>query len=531
MVKITSSAVFESNQTYFYDGEIIDFYPDKTPLVDCRPYYCSPAAKSDELPVAFYLKNLENITLDFGGATLIFHGRIIPFIFDGCRNIVLKNLKVDYARPFYTQAQVLSANPDEIKICMDEGFDYRVEDGFLYAVADTWERKLNTGDCLLWLYDRTGEKNYPITLGLFGPEIFPHKNPPMPVIRISVEEKEKVLTLKGPFPKEWRVEDDHHSLIFTHEPRDKNTVTFQSCKDVRVENFELIHGASMGIVCTDAENITMVNYSMHIGKRLVTNNADALHCYNCRGKVVMRDCYMDGHLDDTANVHNNYLILKEANGKRLMLECKCAGVNRRLPYFTAGERVAVYRGSTLDPRGEALLTGVSYDEKTGLYTFVTDRELEGPEAGDIVENLSAQPEILIENCRFGRFRGTMRLQSRGKTVVRSCRFENSEVPILFTGDTDYWYESGPIGEVLIENCYLNNMLLMDSHVTPTETHPFYHKHITVKNCHFTAPKVIKAMYLEKLTLENNTFEGGEPSLVLHHCGEVESDRKYIQERI
>jgi len=530
MKTITHSCVFESNQTYVFEGERMDFYPDKTPLINCRPYYCSPAAKSDELPVAFFLKNLENITLDFSGATLMFHGRIIPFIFDGCRNVVLKNFKVDYARPFYTQAQVLSACPDELKIRIEEGFDYRVEDGFLYAVADTWERKLNTGDCLLWLYDRTGEKNYPITLGLFGPEIFPHKNPPMPVIRISVTEEEKVLTLKGPFPKEWRVEDDHHALIFTHEPRDKNTVTFQSCEDVWVENFELIHGASMGIVCTDVKNITMVNYSMRMGKRLVTNNADAFHCYNCRGKVVMRDSYMDGLLDDTANVHNNYMVLKEACGTKMTMECKAAGLNRRLPYFTAGEKVMLYWGATLDPKGEAILTGVAYDEKTDLYTFTLDREIPGAEAGDVMENLSAQPEILIENCRFGRFRGTMRLQSRSKTVVRNCRFENPATPILFTGDTDYWYESGPIGELVIENCFLNDTLRMDSHVTPTKAHPYYHGHITVRNCHFTTPKAIYAMLLEKLTMENNTFEGGEPVLVLKNCGEVETDRSYILER-
>ncbi len=63
---------------------------------------------------------------------------------------------------------------------------------------------------------------------------------------------------------------------------------------------------------------------------------------------------------------------------------------------------------------------------------------------DVVENLTANPEVLIENCTFGRFRGTMRLQSRGKTVICGCMFRNKELSLLFSGDTTYWFKSGPV---------------------------------------------------------------------------------------
>ena len=39
------------------------------------------------------------------------------------------------------------------------------KNGYLYAVSDTWEKNLNFNDCLLWLFDRTGEREYPIILG------------------------------------------------------------------------------------------------------------------------------------------------------------------------------------------------------------------------------------------------------------------------------------------------------------------------------------------------------------------------------
>ena len=55
-------------------------------------------------------------------------------------------------------------------------------------MGQTWEKKLNRNDCLLWLYDRTGVKHYGIILALFGEEIFPNENPPLPIHRLHVEE-------------------------------------------------------------------------------------------------------------------------------------------------------------------------------------------------------------------------------------------------------------------------------------------------------------------------------------------------------
>ena len=34
---------------------------------------------------------VKNITLDFGGATIVLHGKIQPFLLDGAENITIKN--------------------------------------------------------------------------------------------------------------------------------------------------------------------------------------------------------------------------------------------------------------------------------------------------------------------------------------------------------------------------------------------------------------------------------------------------------
>ena len=169
----------ESGKYYKAEDTVIDFYYSDTSLVERKAYLSHTTGREEsEHRIAFLLKDLKDVTLDFSGATLMFHGRIIPFVIDNCENVKLINYKIDYDRPFYTQAQVLDVKENEMRIKIDDGFDYKVEDGYLYAVSENWEKKLNTKDCLLWLYDREEKKDYPIILALFGPDIFPYKNPP-----------------------------------------------------------------------------------------------------------------------------------------------------------------------------------------------------------------------------------------------------------------------------------------------------------------------------------------------------------------
>ena len=189
MEKIYQKGIkFESNTVYKADASRYDIYPDDCTFTDNTLYFSYTKAEVKSMPVAFFLKDLENITLDFGGADIVLHGKITPFILDNCKNVKLINFKLDYDRPFYTQAHVLECDSTHMKVKIDDGFRYKVEDGYLYAISDTWEKKLNYNDCLLWLFDRTGQREYPIILSLFGPEIFPWENPPLPIGQILVEE-------------------------------------------------------------------------------------------------------------------------------------------------------------------------------------------------------------------------------------------------------------------------------------------------------------------------------------------------------
>ncbi len=518
----------ESNTYYTFSAEKLDYYLADTVRSYNAEYRSHSKGCGEYLDIAFLLCDLENVVLDFGGATMVFHGRIQPFMLDNCKNVTIKNLKIDYDRPFYTQATILNCTENEMRIRFDEDFPCRVTaDRSIVAVSETWEKKLNTFDCLLWPYDPEDKRDYPIILALFGDEIFPQDNPPMPINKLIAREDGDNVILTGEFPKEWIQNSRGDKLLITHEVRDKNTIQLVGGENITIDNVQIIHGASMALTAMHTKNI-YVNHFDFIGNcnnsgRIVTNNADAIHLFNCYGKFELKNSTMEGLLDDTVNVHGNYLMIDEVGDDSVWCG-NITGLTPALKVVLPGDKVAVFKGRTQAQAAELTVKAVADTDARGgrTLTFEEADAVGKLSAGDVIENLSANPEVLIENCDFLRFRGTMRLQSRAKMVVRNCRFKNRMVSILFSGDTTYWFESAPSRDYLIENCYFgyadNMRIVGGGDVEYTEKEPYYHKNITVKNCFFDGSEALSLYHADNITFIGNKTSAEKMNVTLRDCG-------------
>ncbi len=520
----------QSNTYYRADQDKYDIYLSDTTRSYEGEYRSHTTNAGEFIDIGFLLKDLENVVLDFGGATLLFHGRIQPFLLDNCKNVTIRNVKLDYDRPFYTQGTILSCSETELRLHMDEGFFYRVDPAHkaLIAVSETWEYRMNKNDCLLWPYDLQDRENHSILLALFGDEIYPKDNPPMPITQLWAEEDGADLILRGHFPADWIGRTDH-KLVITHEPRDKCSLHMIGCEDIAIDHVQIVSGAAYGIMGMHTKNIT-IDHLDYIGNdlgngRIVTNNADGIHCYNCYGKIEIKNCIMEGMLDDTVNVHNNFIAVESVIEDCILCRPKFAGKSSAFRPFLPGDRGAVYRGATREKKAEFTITAFRDDAKSGgriLKIAQTDL-LPLFASGDIIENVSANPEVLIENCTFKRFRGTMRLQTAGKSVIRNCRFENREVSLMVTGDTAYWFEGGPVKDLTIENCYfahgdLGYRICNDTQIQYTEKAPYYHSGITVKNCFFDGRYACKFDHVDGITITDNDTSATELLVKLDACG-------------
>ena len=74
-----------------------------------KHYYISNNDAGDK-PIAIPLIGKHDIMIDGGGAELIFHGGILPIVVDGSSDVTVKNLTIDYAAPFFSQAEIISSD-------------------------------------------------------------------------------------------------------------------------------------------------------------------------------------------------------------------------------------------------------------------------------------------------------------------------------------------------------------------------------------------------------------------------------------
>lgn len=476
---------------------------------------CGYVKSTGSLATAFYLQDLADVTIDLGGAALIFHGRIAPFVLSRCKNITLKNFSIDYDRPYYTQGEILEASTKHLQLRISDGFPYRVENGFFYAVSDTWEQPFNHYHMLFQPYDpqtRAPAFAAGCILAVIGDEVY-SPNAPLPIHHLSLEEnKDGSLTFRGDFPETYKA---GQILTMTHEPRDKNAILADHCQNVTVENVRLIHGASMGFVGMFCENIALKHFDMYLDEKckgLITVNADSVHCFHCTGKILVEDCIFDNMLDDAINIHGNYTEVTATAGKEVKAHVAAAGLEN-IKWYQAGDVLNIYRGKTQELKDSYKVVKAEYPcDREIMIHF--DRAVDAA-TGDIIEN-SAMPEIEIRRCKTGknRPRGFL-LSSGGKTLVENCFFNNCSCAIHFTGDTTYWYESGPVRDVIIRYCHFYNCgycsadyaIMATPEVEVTEKVPCYHKNIKITDNIFESftRGALYANKTEGIVFKNNRY--------------------------
>jgi len=83
------------------------FYPDKA-----TEEYIHIVNNDEGLKrIAFPVRGLGNFEIDGQGSVFIMHGQMIAFDFKQSQNIKLKNLSIDWDKPFYFQGTVISTDP------------------------------------------------------------------------------------------------------------------------------------------------------------------------------------------------------------------------------------------------------------------------------------------------------------------------------------------------------------------------------------------------------------------------------------
>jgi hypothetical protein len=516
-VKFAPGIKLESDTIYTCDEKICHIHLSDTMATQGAAWSQPELSPVNQQVVstAFILKNLRNVTFDLGGAKLMFHGRIQPFAIEDCENIQFKNFTVDYDRYFYTEAEILDVEDDRLRLKIGEEYPFRIENDALVATSETWESdtsQMNSHIIPIDPVEKIPLRGVPFMFYAMGKNPFMRSDPPIPFTRCrfrSLKEREVEMFLKVPPGLR-----PGHILSIAHEDRRKPVFDATRVRDLLVENVRILHTGSGGLIAYECHDICVRRLQTFLdgeSRGLIGMSADAVHTFHCDGKITVEDCRIENIFDDTVNVHGQYAVLKAVTGRNSFSAIMPgAGLSSRISLYRRGDVLRAFRGATQEVLGEFTIDDV-IDSDIHHLEFSTKEAVDKLSGAVIFENLR-MPELYIQRLVTGNKYRAILPSTGAKIVIEDSIFFRCPIAISLTGDSSYWYESGPVRDLTIRNCRFTNpdcdgfAIQSNPIFEPTEMDPYYHRNVKILNNRFElrSGHVLQAKYTDEIILSGNT---------------------------
>ncbi len=415
-------------------------------------YFCSNTAKKHENPngyrhTAIFLKDKKDIVIDGNGATLLVHGKMTPMLFDGCENVTVRNLTVDYACPTMSEFTVVSNEGESVVIKINPESLFRAEGNEL-----VWHGETGNDGELYWEDSAHGNRRH---IKIYDPKTKRTRDFPRADMVFEKIEHIDANTLRI-FPKNKDADFSEGCVYQTRNiVRDQTGSMFQRCRNLCFENMRIMFMHGLGMVSQFCENVTFRNcdFSPKQG-RTVASTADFFQFSGCRGKLTIENCKAWGAHDDYVNVHGTHLRIVEKNcSENSMVVRFMHDETWGFQAFEAGDELEFIRWDTLIPYAKTTVLNYERINDTDIKLFV-DRKLPDVVIGkDVVENASWTPDLYISGCDFGATSGRGILcTTRGEVVIENNRFSNLWGPaLLVEDDCNFWFESGYTRQIIFRN--------------------------------------------------------------------------------
>lgn len=503
-----------------FPAGIYHFYPEGTSEKHCFFSNNDSGLKK----IVFLLEKLDGFTLAGDQAQFIFHGRLSPIVACRCRNLTLKGISIDFAESFVSDATVIAADESSMDLQIDN--PHWVENGHLRFFDDSYDAE--TGTMRLLRFD-------------------PVRREPAPDAVDRRCSRHGVTDLgNGKVRLPLRAANPGDTLVLKHQLRYNPAIVCSYSTGIRLQEVTVHHSGGMGFLaqcCKDVElnrfNVTpSLRYS-----RLVSASDDAVHMSECRGDITIENCILENQWDDAVNVHGVYRLYRRRNVGKESFEFLETRHYQQFGLETAvpGDILEFIKTDTLKTSHTAAIK--SADQLNQQMTRIEFSEPLPPDVadGDAVRNLTAaRTTLVIRNSiiRRNKPRGIL-VSGIEKAVIENNYFHTAGAAIYISGDANFWFEAGPVGEVRIvgntfENCNFmqratgNTVIDIVPEIPRIEPDFHYHGSIYINHNRFITDKanVVHAVSARYLEFRDNEIIIGhfqEPShnmVVGINCGEI-----------
>ena len=281
-----------------------DFYPDEAPS---RTYYISNHDQPNPKQVGMALEDWKGLTLEGGGAELVFHGRMLPISMLRSTGCTLRNFSIDFAQPHITQATVVENDTiqGELTLEIASWVQYEVKQDTFYVSGEGW-------------------KKVPSSAIAFEPDTrrLVYQTSDVPVRFSQVKDLgNRHIQAKG-----WKNARLVPGTVLALRTWDRPApgIFLSHNKNTQLQNVQIHYAEGMGVLAQLCENITLDSVSVCLkGKddpRYFTTQADATHFSGCKGKIISTNGVYENMMDDAINVHGTYLKVLERSQTMEMMD-------------------------------------------------------------------------------------------------------------------------------------------------------------------------------------------------------------------
>ena len=469
---------------------------------------------ADKNPV-FKLKGLDGLTIDGQGATWIFHGLCQAIYAEDCRNVIIRNLDIDYKHPPFMSGKITATG--------DSWIDVKVEN-----------KKVAGGEPVIAFQMYDPDTNRPTSVETFaGVQSTQHMGENILRLNMTSDDRGRDMPAKVM---------SGYNLVMRHLLGGYEPVEIKDGKDILLEHVRIYTGVGMGVLGVGTENLTLSHVDITPRDNgLMSITADGTHFIGCRGIVRLDSCTLIGEGDDHFNLHGQSVFVDEIIDRKTIKASIGATsgfgmwsdwwVRGWTSWPRTGETVEFCQMNDLNILGKTKIVSIQPEKDTGFMLLSFEDDIpDTVQPGFIFQVTDQVPAIRISGCYFGINRSRGLLLTSRDIIIENNTFEyNGGTPIFACAEVDWKAIPAPadirIQGNIIRDCnyavgneYAAITMLFKQHARIEG----YMENVLICDNRISGQyeAAILAQQVRHLEISGNTIEGLRPAVVLKRCEDV-----------
>nr|GGH92190.1 alpha-1,3-galactosidase B [Aquisalinus luteolus] len=376
----------------------------------------------------------------------------MPLVILNSENVTVEDLTIFWDRPFHCEGDVIDVGEWGCTLSIPQEFDYEVREGKFHFLnedtpsnivknmleydAERRETRFQVWDNFLRGYSPSGEmisRPYQVTA--------------LSSRRVRFEMDFKSTPLQG------------NRMLIMPASRNIPAIVIQHSRSVSLNNTSIYSAGAMGVIAQVSHDLDLRGLKIipRSEKYYVSTGVDATHFVNCSGAISFKDCEFSNHIDDAINVHGIYLRIADVRSDGTLrlehMHFQQQGVDMLRP----DDIISIDDQYSLNPKEIGQVA--SLERIDARFLEVKTYGLQGNKVsvGDVVNNLSLQPDMKVNRIRTGRNRARgILVSTAGDAVIKNSYFHTPGTAIRISGGIDKWYESGPVRRVSMTSNHFDN---------------------------------------------------------------------------